>query len=71
MMGMGIPELAMSLFVLAMSAVLVWPAARICGRLGYSPWLAALVLVPLGNLLLLWFLAFTEWPIERSPRRAS
>jgi hypothetical protein len=49
--------------VLAVSAVvLIWPAARICRRVGFSPWLGILIMVPLANLLLLWFVAVAEWP---------
>jgi hypothetical protein len=35
---------------------------RICRRAGFSQWLGLLIVVPLANILLLWFVAFSEWP---------
>jgi hypothetical protein len=40
---------------------------RLCGRLGYSGWFSLAMLVPLANILLLYFLAFAEWPPARRP----
>jgi hypothetical protein len=34
--------------------VVAWPASRICSRLGFSPWLGILAIVPIANVLLLW-----------------
>ena len=62
-MGFGIPELFIILLLLVIGPLLlVWPAARICRRAGFSPWLGLLILVPLANILLLWYIAFTPWP---------
>ena len=58
----GVPELIVVLAIALMSLAVVWPAARICGRLGFSPWLGVLAVVPVANLLLLWFVALAEWP---------
>ena len=44
------------------SLVVVWPAARICRRVGLSPWLGILAVVPIANVVLLWFVAFSPWP---------
>lgn len=62
-MGLGVPELVI-IFVLCvfMPLVLVWPAARICKKAGFSPWLGVLIVVPLVNIALLWFVAISEWP---------
>jgi hypothetical protein len=49
---------------LIVAAVVVIPFWRICGKAGYSPWLWLLALVPLVNLFLLYFLAFSEWPSQ-------
>ncbi len=38
---------------------------RLCSRLGYSSWFSLAMLVPLANVLLLYFLAFSEWPLGR------
>ena len=61
-MSIGIPEVAVVVAIALMSLVVVWPAARICGRLGFSPWLGILAVLPIANLLLLWFVALAEWP---------
>lgn len=61
MMGrFGGPEL---LIILAMSLVVIWPAGRICRRLGFSQWLGVLSIVPIVNVLLLWYVAVAQWPV--------
>ena len=42
--------------------VLMWPAGRICRRVGFSPWLGTLIVVPIANIILLWFVALARWP---------
>jgi hypothetical protein len=61
-MGLGIPELTIILLFSIMSLAVVWPAMRICRRAGFSQWLGLLIVVPLANILLLWFVAFSPWP---------
>ncbi|CAJ0684085.1 hypothetical protein ACTHR6_16955 [Ralstonia holmesii] len=51
-----------------MALVLLYPIGRILMRIGFSPFWAALVFVPLFNLIGLWLLAFVEWPRSRGPR---
>ena len=58
----GVPELIVILAILSMGLVVVWPAVRICSRLGFSPWLGILAVVPIANVILLWFVAVTPWP---------
>ena len=41
------------------AAIAVVPFWRICRRVGHSPWLSLLILVPLANLI------FAEWPSEK------
>lgn len=64
MMGsLGGPELGMLAVMLAGGLVVVaFPASRICVRAGFPAWLGLLAVVPLVNIGLLWFVAFTEWP---------
>ncbi len=57
--GMGGGHL---LWMLIMMAIVVVPFWRICVKAGYSGWLSLLVLVPLANLIFLYFLAFSSWP---------
>jgi hypothetical protein len=58
----GFPELIVLLAIVVSSLAIVWPAGRICHRLGFSPWLGVLAVVPLANLVLLWYVAMAEWP---------
>ncbi|TAM56525.1 MAG: hypothetical protein EPN53_01650 [Acidobacteria bacterium] len=41
------------------------PACRICIKAGYPSWVGVFALVPGLNLVLLWFVAFSEWPLEK------
>lgn len=43
----------------------VAPFWRICTRVGHSPWLSLLILVPLINLIFIYWLAFAEWPSDK------
>ena len=43
-------------------AIILYPIGRILGRIGFSPFWSVLALVPIGNLIALWFLAFIAWP---------
>jgi hypothetical protein len=58
-----LPELVVlgAVFVVS-SLFLVIPAARICHRVGFSMWLGVIAVVPLANVILLWFVAFSDWP---------
>lgn len=54
------------LLMLPIILVLVlWPAWRICAKTGNSGALAILMIIPLVNILVWLYLAFSEWPIER------
>jgi hypothetical protein len=69
MNSIGIPELAIVVVLFGAWLSVVWPAARVCRRLGFSPWVGVLAIVPLANFLLLWWLAYTRWPIDGAARR--
>ena len=43
----------------------VVPFWRICSRVGHSPWLSLLIVVPLINLIFIYWLAFAEWPSDK------
>ena len=63
MQGAGPGELVLlTVMLLFMVAIVAYPAGRICSRLGFSPWLGLLALVPVVNVLLLFFIAFSRWP---------
>lgn len=42
--------------------LVAYPAVRICRRLGLPSALGILSVVPVANLLLLWFVAVARWP---------
>lgn len=49
-------------FWLIGAAIAVVPFWRICSRVGHSPALSLLVVVPLVNLFFIYWLAFSDWP---------
>ncbi len=51
---------------LVFAAIAVVPFWRLCQRIGYSPWLSLLIVIPLANVAFIYFLAFSEWPPKRS-----
>jgi hypothetical protein len=53
----------MPIFILVGLAVVIVPVWFICKKAGFSPWLSLLCAVPLGNLILLYVLAFSEWRV--------
>jgi hypothetical protein len=66
----GLPELVIVLAIALSSFFVIWPASRICRRIGYPWWLGIFSVVPIANIGLLWFVGFTEWPLERAPIKA-
>jgi hypothetical protein len=56
------------LIILICVAVIIIPFWFICKKAGFSPWLSLLNLVPLGNLILLYVLAFAEWKVVPAPQ---
>jgi len=60
----GIGPLWMLLFL----AIVVLPFWRICTKAGYSGWLSLLVLIPLANVIFVYFLGFSEWPSLRGDK---
>jgi energy-converting hydrogenase Eha subunit B len=58
----GLPEV---LILLVVAVIVVWPASRVCAKAGYSPWLGVAAVIPVVNVLLLWFPALAEWPSRR------
>lgn len=59
MMGLGLGHWIV--MILALGLVL-YPVGRILARLGFSPLLSILAILPLVNLAALWILAFIDWP---------
>lgn len=61
MWGFGGPWLALLLWVI----IIVPPFWKIFSKTGYSGWLSLLMLVPLVNLIVLYVIAFSDWPALR------
>jgi len=38
---------------------------KILGRMGFPPWLAIMASIPIVNLVLLYYVAMTPWPIDQ------
>jgi len=55
------------LIILVGLAILIIPFWFICKKAGFSPWLSLLNLIPLGNLILIYVLAFAEWKVMPIP----
>ena len=47
-------------------ALFVLPFWFICRKAGFTPWLCALSIIPFGAIVLLFVLAFAEWPSQRT-----
>lgn len=45
--------------------IVIIPFWRICDRAGLSPWLSLLLLIPLANIVFVYYVAFAEWPAQR------
>lgn len=51
---------------LIVAAIAIVPFWRICKRIGHSPWLSLLVVIPLVNLIFIYYLAFSQWPADKA-----
>jgi len=54
-------------FAIVGMAIIIVPCWFICKKAGFSPWLALLNIIPMGNLVLLYVLAFAEWKVIPAP----
>lgn len=61
MFGLGYQELLLLLFL----PLFILPFWRIFSKAGFPGWLGIGMLIPLANILLLYYLAFAEWPAYR------
>ncbi|HUV69165.1 MAG TPA: hypothetical protein VMW15_05845 [Terracidiphilus sp.] len=60
--------LFLPIFILAFLAILIIPFWFICKKAGFSPWLSLLNIIPLGNLILIYVLAFSDWKVVPAPQ---
>lgn len=54
------------LWMLVIAVAVVIPVWRICRRTGYPGWMGIMILVPVINLIFLYFMAFADWPAEKA-----
>jgi len=55
------------LIILVGLAIIIVPFWFICKKAGFSPWLSLLNIVPFGNLILVYVLAFAQWKVMPIP----
>ncbi|MES1945343.1 hypothetical protein PC39_14547 [Salinisphaera sp. PC39] len=53
------------LFMLLWVAIILPPFWQIFSKAGFSGWLSLLMLIPLANLVVLYIVAFAEWPASK------
>ena len=58
----------MGIFMIVVMAVVIIPCWFICKKAGFSPWLSLINVIPIGNLVLLYVLAFAEWKVVPAPQ---
>jgi ABC-type transport system involved in cytochrome c biogenesis permease subunit len=61
----------MPIFFLIGVAIVVIPTWFLCKKAGFTPWLSLICVIPFGVLILLYVLAFAEWPSQRPPIQAN
>jgi hypothetical protein len=59
----------LAFYVVGYAIAISVPIARIFKRVGLSPWLSILAIVPFVNLFGLWLFAFTPWPSDSAEDR--
>ena len=61
-LAMGILAILPIIILIGLVIVIV-PFWFICKKAGFSPWLSLLNIIPLGNLVLYYLLAFSDWKV--------
>jgi hypothetical protein len=51
-------------------AIVLVPLWQICKKVGFTPWLCLLIVIPFGGLILLYVLAFAQWKVAPLPQYA-
>ena len=58
------------ILIMVSLAIVLVPFWFICKKAGFSPWLSLIYLIPLGNLVLYYILAFSKWNVVPAPQQA-
>jgi len=53
-----------SIIALAILVLVIYLWAEIIKRMGFSPWISLLILIPIANIFLLYSLKKSPWPLE-------
>ena len=70
MRSLGIAELIIVLFFVGIAVVSLVPWFMIYKKAGYNPAMGCLMFIPIANIVMLFVLAFSQWPIERELQNA-
>jgi Tfp pilus assembly major pilin PilA len=65
MYGFGVPELVIIVVIAIVAAIGVLPYWKIFSKAGYSGWLSLTQIVPILNIVVIFYVAFAEWPVQR------
>ena len=63
---MGMPGAIEILLILFMTLIVVFPFWRIFSKAGFHGALSLLMLIPFVGIIMLFFLAFAKWPINKT-----
>lgn len=66
MFGLGLPEL---MVLAVVGFVFILPFWKIFSKAGFSGWLSLTQIIPILNFVVLFYLAFAEWPVHRELNR--
>jgi hypothetical protein len=66
MFGLGVQEL---LLLVIIGLLVILPYWKIFSKAGFSGWWSLTLIVPILNFIMLFYLAFAEWPVHRELRR--
>ncbi len=56
------------IIILVALVIVIVPFWFICKKAGFSPWLSFLNVIPFGNLILLYVIAFSDWKVMPVPQ---
>ena len=64
----GYAAMMTSLNFLVLAGLIIIPFWKIFSKAGFSPWLSLLMGLPLINLIVLFYFAFSKWPIHKQSK---
>jgi hypothetical protein len=68
--NLGIAEFIVILIIALLVAAAILPWFFIYKKAGYHPAMGCLMFIPIANVIMLFVLAFSQWPIERDLQNA-